>query len=87
MHSTTLGNHLYTTDKTERDKAIRNYNFVSEGITCYVYSSAGSGRVPLYRLHNTGTGDHLYTISKSGRDAAIRQHSYVSEGIACYVMP
>lgn len=52
-----------------------------EGIACYVWTSADSGRKPLYRAWNGS--DHFYTTSVDEYRGL--SSSYIKEGIACYV--
>lgn len=74
-----IGDHFYTTDIVERDKAIAQDGYQSEGIACYVFNTQVSGSSPLYRFNSLQTGDHFYTLS------ATAEPGYQSEGIACYV--
>jgi hypothetical protein len=76
--------HLYTTSSQERDTAVGSYNYISQGVACYVHAQP-TGSVALYRLFNQGTGDHFYTTPLSESDDAIARYGYRSEGIACYV--
>src|SRR6266498_3040896 len=80
-----VGHHFYTTSVAERDNAIANYGYTSEGTACYVFDSQVSGSTPLYRLLNPSNGDHFYTTSATERDIAIASYGYSSEGTACYV--
>jgi len=73
--------HFYTISDAERDYAINNLGYVSEGEACYVYP-APTGTVPLYRVAYT---DHFYTTSLSERDQAIAIYGYKSENIACHI--
>lgn len=75
------GEHFYTTDAAERDRAIRETTFESEGIGCYVLHSPPSGLSPLYRAYN---GGHFYTTNFSERNTAIG-NGYSPEGITAYV--
>ncbi len=34
------GDHFYTTSAAERDNAIAEYGYASEGVACYVYATA-----------------------------------------------
>ncbi len=79
------GDHFYTTDIAERDNAIVQYGYQSEGIGCYVYASQVSGTTPLYRLLSTRTGDHFYTTDIVERNTAITLDGYKDEDIAGYV--
>ncbi len=79
------GDHFYTLSASERDKAVANSGYVSEGTACWVPDSASPVRAPLYRLYGAGNADHFYTTSASERDNAIAVYGYVSEGITCEV--
>jgi len=69
----------------ERDNAIDTYDYISEGIACYVFDSNVPRTTPLYRLLNPNNGDHFYTVSVAEHDNAIATYGYTSEGVACYV--
>jgi hypothetical protein len=45
-----VGDHFYTTSAAERDNAIANFGYSSEGVACYVFDSQAPGTTPLYRL-------------------------------------
>lgn len=94
-----MGFHFYTTSPTERDFAIKNYGFLSEGILGYVAqmpmtfmikpnnpSLGFANALPWYRLFKPTLGDHFYTTSPKERDNVVANFGYVSEGIACYVL-
>jgi hypothetical protein len=80
-----IGDHFYTTSVAERDIAIANYGYTSEGTACYVFDSLVSSSTPLYRLLNPSNGDHFYTTSAAERDVAIVTYGYTLEETACYV--
>jgi arylamine N-acetyltransferase len=80
-----IGEHFYTTSEAERDNAVSNLGYQSEGIACYVYASQASGAIPLFRLI-APNGNHFYTTSEAERQNAISSFGYQSEGIACYVL-
>jgi hypothetical protein len=44
------GDHFYTTSAEERDNALIG-GYTNQGIACFVYSSARTGTVPLFRLY------------------------------------
>ncbi|MDQ6884384.1 MAG: hypothetical protein M3077_09160 [Candidatus Dormibacteraeota bacterium] len=75
--------HFYTSGAAERDNAVSQYNYSTEGTACYVFDYQSAGTIPLYRLRSQK--DHFYTTSAPERDNAVNQYGYVSEGIACYV--
>jgi hypothetical protein len=79
--------HFYTISSYERDYAIGNFHYTSEGIAGYVYDSQIAGTTPLHRLVNgpvAGT-EHFYTTDASERDYFIERYGFVTEGIAAYV--
>lgn len=76
--------HFYTASLDEFDKAATE-GLVREGIACYVYSSSGANRTPLYRLYRSDIGDHFYTIHPNERDSAVAHLKYRYEGITGYV--
>lgn len=80
-----IGDHFYTMSAPERDNAIRQYGYQTEGVACYVFSTASLNLVPLHRLLQTQIGDHFYTTSDAERDNAVQQNQYRTEGGACYV--
>jgi len=86
MWSNDRQDHFYTTSVAERDNAISQLGYVSEGITGYVYPDNRCGSVPLYRSYNAQQLAHFYTISASEWDNAV-QAGWVKEGIAGYVTP
>ena len=79
------GHHFYTISASERDNAIAQYGYLSEGIGAYVFASQIAGSTPLYRLYQPTYAIFFYTISASERDNAIAQYGYQSNGIAAYV--
>jgi hypothetical protein len=80
------GDHFYTTSSAERDNAVANLGYVSEGVACEVFPAPQAGTTPLFRLLG-GNGDHFYTTSAAERDNAVANLGYVSEGVACEVFP
>jgi hypothetical protein len=65
--------HFYTSSAVERDSAIANFGYTSEGIACFVFHFQAPGIVPLHRHANFTTGDRFYTTSTVERDQAIAQ--------------
>jgi hypothetical protein len=95
LYNGAKGAHLYTVSPGERDAAVKDAGYVSEGIAAYVWdrdpeldelAPLSASIEPLYRLENDA-GDHFYTVDAAERDAAIQSLGYVSEGIAAYVVP
>src|SRR5262249_12225076 len=66
--------HLYTTCSAERDAAIANNHYVSEGVAFYANTDNGTGLTPVYRL--VRNGQHIYTSDSNERDLAISQYGY-----------
>ena len=79
------GDHFYTTSTTERDNAVANDGYHSEGVACYVYGTQPSDPTPLYRFFNDSDGDHFYTTSPTEGINAVANNGYHVENIACYV--
>jgi hypothetical protein len=73
------GIHVYTTDPNE----VKNYDYVSEGITGYLKSGPTPGTAALYNWHNPANGAHFYTTDPNGEDAP--NNGYVSDGITGYI--
>lgn len=80
------GEHFYTTSATERDSAITNFGYTSEGVACYVYAMPVGGAMgEFFRLVHPTSGDHFYTTSGTERQSAVDTFGYRYEGVACYV--
>ena len=79
------GEHFYTVFEEERDDAIHDLGYASEGIACHVPDAPIAGSLSLFRLLNPANGDHFYTTSAPERDAAITASGYTDEGTACTV--
>jgi len=80
-----IGDHFYTTSAVERDAAVANFGYSSEGTACNVFDTQLPGTVLLYRLLHPTDGDHFYTTSVPERDNAIATIGYIPEGTACFV--
>lgn len=91
-----IGDHFYTTNTAEREKAIADLDYTDESIACYLFkevSVAGvsANTVAFYRLYNQETGDHFYTTSLAERTYALTIgyqddeycHIYESEPSGC----
>lgn len=79
--------HFYTINQTEAVQAIRQWGYLVEGTSAYVYAAQICGSIPLYRLYNPSDVDNLYTTSEAERANAIENLGYDDVGIACYVLP
>jgi len=60
---TGTGGHFYTTSAVERDNAIAQFGYQSEGTSCYVFGEAPQSIGPLYRMLSDGVGKHFFTAS------------------------
>ncbi len=76
--------HFYTASKGEDAEMIRDYSWIDEGITGYIYTSQVPGTVPLYRIWNSTAGYHLYTNSSEEKDAFVTG-GLTNEGITGYI--
>lgn len=86
LRHTPTGRHFYTTSAMERDAAVQQLHYISEGVAGYCYPSDGPqppGSQPLWRLIKPGV-HHFYTTSATERDQYV-ENGYRIEGIACYV--
>ena len=86
LYSPRSGDHFYTTNRSEADKAVSSYGYNDEGSSCYVLTRTFGGATPLYRLYSSKTGDHFYTTNQAEANKAASSYGYTSEGIACYVL-
>ena len=79
------GERFYTTSAAERDNAIANLGYASEGIACYVCDTPVAGTtVELFRLVHKTSGHHFYTTSQS-ESASAQKIGYQFEMVACNV--
>jgi hypothetical protein len=81
------GDHFYTIDVNERDRAISQYGYRSEATACFIFSVASPQLIPLYRLWNGEAHDHFYTTDVNERDRARVVSGYADEGTAGFVFP
>jgi hypothetical protein len=83
------GEHFYTANRQEGQRAIRQLGYTFEGVAGYVAAAPdpASGLVPLYRLYNPSSGDHFYTTSRPEGFNARDQLGYQYEGMIGYVPP
>lgn len=77
------GYSLYTLSQSERDAAISQYGYTSEGTAFMASGISGSNASIVYKLLNS-SGDRFYTINTAERDSAIAQYGYALEGTAFY---
>src|SRR5213078_1900378 len=68
-----------TRSQPEYANATTNLGYQAEGVACYIYDAAATGRIPIYRAYKR-------------YGARVRLHlkvvqAYVSEGNACFVYP
>jgi hypothetical protein len=87
LFSPRSGDHFYTINRDEANKAVNSYGYNDEGSACFVLSRSFNTAVPLYRLYNPRTGDHFYTINQNESNKAASSYGYSYEGVACYVLP
>jgi hypothetical protein len=73
------GDHFYTASGPERDAAVRDFNYTSEGTAGWVVAPDSQLARPI------GIGEHFYTISAIERDFAFANFGYVNEGVSCFV--
>ncbi len=73
-YNATTQKHYYTTNAADIPSG-----FVSEGIACYIYTSAQPNIIPFYHLYNSSIGDNFYTISEFERDNAIKNYGFAPD--------
>lgn len=56
-----------------------------EGVSGYLASSAGTDRLPLFRLVSTSTGAHVYSTSAQERDGLVASGAWRDEGALGYL--
>lgn len=76
------GRYFYTPSRIERDQAVINHSYFSEGIAFYTPGNSTLGPVTIYRLMDPNSAVRLYTTSSIERDLAVRNYGFRSEGTA-----
>lgn len=85
LFSSSLGDHLYTTDPTEKYWA-EQFGYTYEGICCYLLDKEVEGAVPLYYLYIVESDDSFYTCDDYERKNAMSNGAaYI--GIIGYCYP
>ena len=80
--------HFYTSSRNERDLAVIDYDYKSEGSGWYTLTSSHSGVMPIYRQSNYWKGGlRLYTGSIEEKNNARTYFGYTDEGIGWYSNP
>lgn len=75
---------FYTTSRLERDLAVINYGYYSEGVAFYSPGNNTLGPIKIYRLTNNYTSNRLYTTSALERDLAVSRYGFTNEGTAWF---
>src|SRR5438876_4145128 len=81
------GDHFYTADANERDRAASQFGYRTEGVACFVMPGPSPGVIQLYRMWNGDAHDHFYTTDVNERNRAQAVSGYADEGIAGFVFP
>ena len=82
--------HFFTTSEAEMDNACNNFGYSREGVACKLWTTTGSGMVPLYRWWNGQ--DHCYTQSPSEhkqdnqRNNGLERPKWLFEEITGYIL-
>ncbi|MDE5758094.1 MAG: hypothetical protein K2H85_05720, partial [Allobaculum sp.] len=74
------GEHLFTTDKAERDNLLTSDTWSDEG---QGWTAPSVSDTPVYRLLNPNTGDHHYTTDKNEFDT-LPSYGWIAEGVAFF---
>jgi len=80
-----VGDYFYTASPAERDTAILEKGYTSEGIAGYVLPAQLAGSLPLTRVFSPADGHHYYTTSAAERDVLVNQFGQIDEGVICAV--
>ncbi len=80
LFNSSVGDHFYTADQFEADRAVKRLEYQFEA-TYQIFNEQVLGTVPLFRFYNAATGDHYY---KTNHDPDL---GYIFELIAGYVVP
>jgi len=70
-----VGDHFYTTNLAEMQRATSTLGYNAEGITGYIFPTQEPNRASLPRLPSP-TNDHFYTINKAESDNAVNVLGY-----------
>jgi hypothetical protein len=76
-----FGGYFYTIDRKERDLAVINDGYYSEGIGFYELRYSSN---PIYRLMNPNNSIRLFTNSTIEKSLAVNNYGYADEGIGWY---
>ena len=79
------GTHFYTSTQSEYNRVLGFPQYSLDGVAGKVYTSAGSGRVPMYRFFRPASGTHFYTASASEMASVKAMPGYTFEGVAFYL--
>jgi hypothetical protein len=79
------GDYFYTTDEAEGARAVSRFNYIPEGVCCYIAPTQLAGTVPLFRLLSPEGGFHYYTTRVYTREELQYAEGYDFEGIQGYV--
>jgi hypothetical protein len=74
--------HFWTSDVNERNNAVSNRSFSSEGIG--FYSATSVTTKPVFRLYNPKSESHFWTSDVNERNNAVSRFGFKYEGIAYY---
>ncbi len=80
-----VDDHFYTMSAGERDQAVAQFGYTSEGVAGLLYEGRVAGTTPLFRLYHGPTGDHFYTASAEERDRAVGEFGYALEGTTGFI--
>ena len=80
LYNCLTGEHLYTTNKEERDSLLTSDTWKDEG---QGWTAPSVSDFPVYRLLNPNTGDHHYTTDKNEFDT-LPSYGWIAEGIAFF---
>lgn len=80
LYNKLTGEHLFTTNKAEKDALLASDTWKDEG---QGWIAPSTSDYPVYRLLNPNTGDHHYTTDKNEFDT-LPAYGWIAEGIAFF---
>lgn len=79
-----IGDHFYTTSRTEFDNAVRNLGYKAESVGWFMFDKPDD-HIALNRFYSSGARDHLYcTVPDEAKVPDL--WTYSPEGVAGYVL-
>lgn len=85
FYQPSTGTHFYTSSKPEYDRVRTFPQYSLDGVAGKVYTTAGTGRVPMHRFYRPASGTHFYTANAGEVETVKNLPGYTYEGVAFYL--